>query len=251
MGPFKFKQFQVFHNRSALKVGVDGVLIGAWACRIIREKEVSLRRGLDVGCGCGLIALMLAQSLPEIHIDALDIDHDSADEAALNFNASLWASRLKVIQSDICNFADKEINKEKYDLIVSNPPFFNSGLNDMKTSRELARHQGNLSPLNLIRMSRTLLKSGGLLFMIAPYSQKDEIISEIHGSDLVATRICEVRDSEKKNPKRIMIEFRKIEKISEDSNLIVPEKESITLRDSEGEYTDKYKKLTGEFYLNF
>lgn len=194
--PFQFKQFTVSHSRSSMKVGVDGVLIGAWGA-------VDGAYGIDVGCGCGLIALMAAQRNSNAYIDAIDIDTPSVEEATCNFFNSPWSGRLSAKMADAIEFSKRPDNLEKYDFIVSNPPFFASGISDPSTQREKARHQGSLSPFTLISAAERLLRPGGTLSMIVPF---DQILP---ASSLEIERECHVADREGKAPKRKMIIMRK------------------------------------------
>lgn len=251
MAPFRFKHFQVCHDKSALKVGVDGVLIGAWTGHCLQNENLFVDRILDAGCGCGLIALMIAQHQPHALIDALDFHHDSVEEASYNFNNSPWGPRLNAIESDICTFTELLSNRGVYDLIVSNPPFFNSGVCPKESARQFARHQGTLSPRSLIHFSNHLLKNAGRLFLIAPFGQKEELLDECRVAKMYPKRVCEVQDSVLKLPKRIMLEVSKSwnsEAVAKFDDYIV---EKLSLREPDGKYSEDYKKLTGDFYLDF
>ncbi|MDE5774518.1 MAG: methyltransferase, partial [Muribaculaceae bacterium] len=163
--PFRFKRFSVNHNRSSMPVGVDGVLIGAWAGSCDTTGEVlSPRRILDVGCGCGLIALMCAQRFEDALIDAIDIDDASVLEAFDNISMSIFCDRVSVTLDDVCDYAKRHAGM--YDLIVSNPPYFAAGVLEPSTRRERARHQGTLSPVSLMNMSAVMLSDAGRLAMI-------------------------------------------------------------------------------------
>lgn len=229
---FTFKQFKVCHGKSSMKVGVDGVLIGSWG-------EVEGARGLDVGCGCGLIALMAAQRNQAALVDAIDIDPQSAEEASENFRKSSWADRLKACLKDAMELAEESF--ETYDFIVSNPPFFHSGIRPA-SSREKARHLGNLSPQALITLAAKTLKPGGTLSMIFLYEDTEEIIKEAKKLEFWLERICLVADKPGKRPKRTMVHFRKGESVS-------CLEETLYIRDGEGQFTEAYKDLTKEFYL--
>lgn len=183
---FRFKQFEVSHSRAALPIGVDGVLIGAWA-------ELRGRRVLDVGTGCGVIALMIAQRYPDAQVMAVDIHKPSVEEAEENFIRSPWSSRLEVKEK---SFAEVAISGEKYDLIVSNPPFFDSGVEATDSPRLSARHQGELSPYSLVEGASELLNPGGGLAMIVPTEMAEKLLSFaiLHG--MRPERVCRVKDHE-------------------------------------------------------
>lgn len=232
---FRFKQFAVSHHKSSMKVGVDAVMIGAWG-------EVNGKRGLDVGCGCGLIALMAAQRNPFAVIDALDIDSKSVEEAAWNFSKSIWKKRLNAVCCDINEFARQEINQAKYDFIISNPPFFRSGLYAPQSTREKARHESTLSPRILFIIGETLLAENGYISVILPADNLQELLPFITESYQIE-RLCMVADKPFKSPKRCMITATKTVKQSE-------LKESVLyIRNEDGTYSKQYRQLTDDFYL--
>ena len=163
---FRFKQFAVKNDRTAMKVGTDGVLLGAW-CPVDGAQRV-----LDVGTGCGVIALMIAQRNSLATIDAIDIDHDSIEEAAYNFMNSPWPERLTAIEGDF-NGLD---TGQRYDLIVSNPPFFTNGVLPTGEARTTARHTGALTYRQLIDGAMRLMTDGGSLALISPTDAEGDII---------------------------------------------------------------------------
>ena len=232
---FRFKQFKVSHMKSSMKVGVDSVLLGAWA-----SKEG--KKMLDVGTGCGLLSLMIAQRNPEIEITAIDIDEDSIDEARQNFKNSLWNNRIDAFRISFQDLCSSGV--EKYDLIISNPPYFNSGVTNLDSKRKLARHQGELTPELLIRDSRQILSGTGKLSMILPSDIWDEVKVNLKSIDLSLARICHVFTREGKKSKRILLEFSKDSKIScEETELI--------LKDGDNKETESYLELCKDFYINF
>lgn len=236
---FRFKQFEVHHGKSSMKVGVDGVLAGAWG-------SVVGEHGLDIGCGCGVIALMCVQRNPSCLVTAIDIDGPSAEEAAFNFSNSPWLSRLKAERQDAAAEGFLMENKGLYDFIVSNPPFFNSGVRNPETSREKARHQGTLSPEMLVSLSSTLLKESGTLTMIIPAEQIEDLTRTAlkKTSGLSMEKVCLIADRPGKMPKRALVLLRK-ERES------VLETTVLYIRNEDGEYSDEYKALTRDFYLKF
>ncbi|MCH5240633.1 MAG: methyltransferase [Muribaculaceae bacterium] len=234
---FRFKEFRVEHSRSSMKVGVDAVLLGAWAVSIKKEPYI-----LDVGTGCGVIALMLAQRYPAATIQGIDIDEASISEAQTNINNSPWGSRLsaalKRFPEDILN------SSQRYDLIVSNPPFFDSGVKNPTTPREKARHQAALSPYSLIENSPSLLNTGGSLCMIIPYEILAKVMKLVEEKGLCVNKVCYVKNNIKRPVKRVMIEIG-FPKEKEDN----VEVEHLILFEN-GEPTPAYRALTGIFYLN-
>lgn len=231
---FRFKKFTVSHSSSSMKVGVDGVLIGAWG-NVVGEI------GLDLGCGCGLLALMAAQRNPYCLIEAIDIHLPSVIQSSANFASSPWKSRLKVALTSASDLVSSPGSLNRYDFIISNPPFFNAGLKNISTPREIARHASSLSPQSVLNVSSELLKNGGTVSLIMPYSDI-KLLKKPHL--LHCERMCKVANLPGKIPKRIMLTFRK--GISLEESL-----ESLYIRDSSGNYSNDYKALTSDFYLNF
>lgn len=243
---FRFKQFEVNHFRSAMKVGVDGVLIGAW-CDVAGAGSI-----LDVGTGCGLIALMAAQRNSRARVDAIDIDMDSVEEARGNFMESRWKERLRVINislHELCSDVGKEIvPSHGYDLIVSNPPFFNSGGNPEASRRMAARHQGELSPLALLELAAGLLSERGMLSMIFPSEQLDEVNTFAKSYGWRLRRLAHVKGHPSAPEKRVMSEY--VREQHPESIMAIAE-ETIILEERPGEPTPRYCQLCHDFYLKF
>lgn len=234
--PFKFKQFDVSHYRSSMKVGVDAVILGAWA-------DVSAAKTiLDVGCGCGVISLMCAQRNPEATITAIDIHPESIAEAQENFSLSAWNERLKAELADFNEFCHNF--REKFDYIISNPPYFDSGIDTPETVREKARHQGNLSPEIILEKGRALLTPQGKIGMVIPFEQSDKIkeFAQLYG--MSACRELIMTGREGREPKRVFIEFY----FNSNQDLRT---EYLTLEKADGEYTEEYRSLCHDFYLKF
>lgn len=235
---FRFKQFDVDHSRSPMKVGVDGVMLGAWV------GVDSIRRILDVGCGCGLISLMLAQRNPEVEVLGIDIYGPAVEEAEENFMRSPWNDRLKAIKTDFCEFAVEGENIGRFDLIVSNPPFFDDGVNPTLSPRLGSRHTGGLSPVSLLTMGEHLLTPGGRIAMIVPPERFSDLKEAAAYKSLSICRCCKLISVEGKDPKRLLLEFKKESNAS-------PVIESLTINHTDGTYTSRYKIITSPFYLKF
>lgn len=241
-GLFHFKRFSVSHSASSMKVGVDGVLIGMWA-------SCGGSRILDAGTGCGVIALMLAQRNLSADIVAIDIDMPSVEEASLNFRNSPWSDRLS---AGLASF--NEINPDTYgrfDAIVSNPPFFDSGIRDLSTSRNRARHEGDFSPESLISHGPDLLTAYGTLAMIVPEASYDKIMKSAVKNGLALSRCVYVRDHAASKIKRVMMEFRRSRHEAEPSVSGKMEWPILTLFAEDGSPTDEYRELGKDFYLRF
>ena len=231
---FKFKQFSVKNECSAMKVGTDGVLLGAWVSLSGKEKTI-----LDVGTGTGVIALMLAQRCGSALITALDIDEPSVEEAAGNFADSPWNGRLKAIKGDFRSFE----NENQYDLIVSNPPYFINSLKAPQERRNAARHNDTLSHNDLIKGASRLLKEGGRLAVVLPSDEGDLFAGTAFESGLFLKRICRVRTKSGSLPKRCLMEFS-----AEKKEPLVEEE---LIMQSGAEFTPDYVSLTRDFYLAF
>lgn len=228
---FRFKQFEVVNDRTAMKVGTDGVLLGAW-CPVDVAKRV-----LDVGTGCGVIALMIAQRNPVAYIDGIDIDAASIEEAALNFARSPWSDRLA---AHLVDFNDMD-GSERYDLVVSNPPFFTNGILPDGDSRTQARHTTSLSYRQLIDGAACLLSDDGILALISPTDAERDIIEAATFASLPVRRLTRVIPVEGAAPKRTLWQI---------SRQDIPYRENIlTIANSDGAFTSQYINLTSAFYL--
>lgn len=210
---FHFKQFSVEDSACAMKVGTDGVLLGAWS-------EVGEAASiLDVGTGCGLIALMMAQKNSRAHIAALEIDEAAAKQARQNVLASPWHHRIVVEQGDFTIWTPTT----RYDAIVTNPPFFQETLLAPDQQRALARHtRTGLGFELLMKRSALLLRERGSLQLIAPKQAEEELLSLARQQGLNLVRGTDVRTVEQKNPKRVMLHFVKgMEGLPQRSTLVL------------------------------
>lgn len=232
---FKFKQFTVYQDKCAMKVGTDGVLLGAWN-DCVKAKTV-----LDVGTGTGLIALMIAQR-SNAEIDAVEIDKLACEQASENIKKSPWKTRVNIIHSSIQEYI-KGVEK-KYDLIVSNPPYFQNSLYAPDESRTNARHNSNLEYEDLINMALRLLNENGTLSLILPYIEGTMFIIKAAEKGLFCIRQTNVLPNPGKKPKRLMLEFKKIKKPLVEQELIIE-------LNKRHEYSEAYKNLTKDFYLAF
>lgn len=234
---FRFKRFSVWHHRSAMKVGVDGVLIGCWA------ETDGATKILDVGTGCGLIALIMAQRCPDATITGIDIDSESAEEAKLNAKESPWSERIRIMQ---CSFRDlTDDSNSKFDLIISNPPYFDSGVADISTRREQARHQGVLSPSAILEDGRKILNDGGEVAIIVPTELAEGLEAEAEILGYALTKKCLVRGHAEAPLKRALLQWKSGVR-SEVTGF-----ETLTLETSSGVPTDEYRTLCKDFYLKF
>ena len=229
---FHFKYFSCRHAISSMKIGVDGVLLGAWA-------NVSGSSILDVGTGCGVISLMCAQRNTTATIYAIDKDENSIKEAIINFQKSPWSERLEATLED---FMHNNLNN--LDLIISNPPFFNSGIKKPSTPREVARHQSSLSPAVILDKGSNMLNDNGRISMILPFDQSDEIRLHAESLGLKLIRANYVKDHASSKPKRSLMEFAY-------SGEPVKSIETLVLHSADGAPSPEYKNLCKDFYLKF
>ncbi len=229
---FRFKQFQIKNDISAMKVGTDGVLIGAWS------DVANSKRIIDAGSGSGLISLMLAQRCGA-EITGIEIDSAAYKESLENVNNSPWRDRISIINNDIINTDIKGV-----DHIVSNPPFFTNGITAPEKSRALARHCDTLNFKSLIKFAKDSLVTNGKLSFISTYEAKDEITSEAAFNGMCVTRFTNVISKpEKEMPVRILWELTK-----QCSRPILYDK--LYIRNNDNTYSAEYIALTKDFYIN-
>lgn len=221
-------------QKAAMRVNTDGVLLGAWA------NVTSAKTVLDVGTGTGVIALMLAQRCPA-EITAIEIEKNAAEEAAENIKQSNWNKRISVQN---CSFQDfMETATNSFDLIISNPPFFADGLKNLNQNKSIARHNDLLPFSLLIEGSVRLLAPDGRLALILPVDQALRFTKEVSEKGLFPERLTEVKPNPLKPANRYLMEF------SKKTSLLV--KDSLTIYTESGaEYSEQYKNLTRDFYLN-
>lgn len=232
-----------------MKVGTDGVLLGAWCpvdSQASSSKSLKSSKGfkvLDIGTGSGLIALMLAQRLPQAQITAIDIDNGAVEQAKYNFSISPWAERLDCQQTALQDLAGEGI----YDLIVSNPPYFQDSLKNPDSQRSIARHTDTLSYSELLANSARLLKEEGILALVLPIEAEQQIIALAQTYALYPTHITHVYPKPGKAAKRLLIALQAYP-------LPLPEgkgekRGELTLESETAPRSEAYIELTKEFYL--
>lgn len=226
---FQFKQFTVWQQHCAMKVGTDGTLLGAWA-----------RGGshiLDVGTGTGLIALMMAQRFAQAHIVGIDIDAEAAAQARSNVEASPFASRITILQQDFANPLTPHLSPlpSNFDAIVSNPPYFTDALPSPDARRTLARHATTLPFSLLMQRSWQLLSDQGELSLVIPADGCSLVESEAVLAGFFKCRECAVRTSPRKPAKRLLLAFAKHPRGMKRTELTIG--------------SDAYTELTKDFYL--
>ncbi|MFY0603060.1 MAG: methyltransferase [Flavobacteriaceae bacterium] len=235
--PFQFKEFTIHQDITAMKVGTDGVLLGAWCA--VDDFPNSI---LDIGSGTGLIGLMLAQRTDAMTIDAVDVDEQAYEQTVQNFELSDWGDRLFCYHSSFQEFAEEMAGEgEEYDLIISNPPFYTDEFETEDAARNKARFTSSLSFKELIEGANQLLSKAGRFVTIIPYKEEQAFVSLAIESNWFLTRVCRVKGTETSEIKRSLLEFS-----YEETELV---KEELVIEISRHNYTEKYKELTGDFYL--
>lgn len=231
---FHFKRFSVDDALCAMKVGTDGVLLGAWA-DVEGAKHI-----LDMGTGSGLIALMVAQRNHKAQIEAIDIDEGAVLQARKNIDASPWRGRIEVALSD----ANSYTSSQRFDHIVSNPPFFTTTLLSPDERRAMARHCSTLSYDDIITTAERLLVPEGRLSLILPTSEAAQF-RRVAFERLWLRRETTVLTRKGDAPKRTMMEFLLC------NEPLMPCVDTLEIYDDGGVYSDKYRQLTAEYYLKF
>ena len=229
---FTFKNFHISQDHTAMKVGTDGVLLGAWA-----EGGADI---LDIGTGTGLIALMMAQRFPSAHIDAVEMDEGAVADAHLNIVRSPVRDRINIIHTSLQDYHPQ--NGCRYEAIVCNPPYFINSLKSPLWQRSTARHADTLSCQELARHAERLLKENGKLSVIIPAENKETLESEALFCGLSIRKIVYVRTKEAKPVKRCLMEFTKAFPAHCDVHEAV-------LALSDGRRTEGYRQLTEDFYI--
>ncbi|WP_300977349.1 methyltransferase [Flavobacterium sp.] len=232
---FTFKQFVVEQDRCAMKIGTDGVLLGAWAP--IDNHPFSV---LDIGTGTGIIALMLAQRSAAQQIDALEIDEAAYEQATDNFENSPWNDRLFCFHAGLDEFIEEP--EDEYDLIVSNPPFYSEDYKTENESRDLARFQDAMPFEQLLEAADLLLSEHGIFAIIIPFKEEENFIALANEFELYPLKITRVKGTPTTEIKRSLLAFSR----TETTDLPIDE---LVIETARHLYTPEYIELTKDFYL--
>ena len=232
--PFQFKQFTVNQDQCAMKIGTDGVLLGAWTS--IETNPFSI---LDIGAGTGVLALMLAQRSHAEVIEALEIDDSAYEQCVDNFEQSSWNDRLFCYHASLEEFA-KEI-EDTYDLIICNPPFYAEDYKTKSSQRDLARFQDAMPFEHLLQSVAVLLSKNGTFSVVIPFSEEAKLITLASKLALFPKRITRVKGSPSSEIKRSLLEFSFLKPETKISELVI--------ETSRHQYTEDYVNLTQDFYL--
>lgn len=236
MASFTFRQFEIQQDRCAMKVGTDGVLLGAWA--------EGGKRILDIGSGTGLISLMMAQRYPEAHVVGIDMDDDACGQARENVVASPFADRVEIVVSRLQDFglANAGGSYAEFDAIVSNPPFFLNSLKNPDSKRSMARHADSLPFRDLFAGVKRLLSDNGVFSVVIPVDVLEPFEAEACFSGFCIVRKCLIKTVERKYPKRCLVAFAR----HRQGRL---EQTVECMMDREGNRSPWYAKITEEFYV--
>ena len=232
---FKFKQFSVEQDRCAMKIGTDGVLLGAWTP--IENNPFSI---LDIGAGTGIIALMLAQRSNAEQIDALEIDEEAYEQSVDNFENSPWSDRLFCFHAGLDEFVEEP--EDEYDLIVSNPPFYTDDYKSDNEQRDLARFADAMPFEDLIEAADLLLSENGIFAVIIPYKEEQNFLALAKDYELYPLKITHVKGTPTTEIKRSLLAFSRNENV----NFTIDE---LIIEISRHQYTPEYIELTKDFYL--
>jgi len=228
-----------------MKVTTDACLFGAWIVREVKSQipkafGIKIKNILDIGAGTGLLSLMFAQKNPELKIDAIELDKDAATQARFNVGSSPWKEQLNIIQADVKEFPFEK----KFDLIISNPPFYEKEIRSATDSKNVAHHSENLTLKELLVIIKDNLRDTGLFFLLLPYKRNEEIKKLFNDHELSISKILFVRQSVKHDYFRIFIK----------GSLNAEEKETefdeLSIWDDKQQYTNEFVNLLKEYYLH-
>ncbi|MCX6329277.1 MAG: methyltransferase [Bacteroidia bacterium] len=231
---FSFKQFTIYQDKCTFKVGTDGVLLGACA-NVAGVKQI-----LDIGTGTGLIALMLAQR-SSVEIFAIEPDHSSFEQALKNVENSKWSNKIKVENTDLQNFNPGTL---KFDLIVTNPPYFTNSLKNPDLRKSATRHNDTLNINELLRGASRLISEEGRFQIIMPYAEGNIFISEAQEHGFYCNNILKIKPLPTSEIRRLILTFSKHKQKAAEKFLTIE-------RGKRHEFTEEYIKLTKDFYLKF
>ncbi|MFN3967765.1 tRNA1(Val) (adenine(37)-N6)-methyltransferase [Flavobacterium sp.] len=232
---FQFKKFTVNQDRCAMKVGTDGVLLGAWTP--IDNRPFSV---LDIGAGTGILALMLAQRSSAEQIDAIEIDEQAFEQCVENFENSPWSDRLYCYHAGLDEFMEEP--EDEYDLIVSNPPFYSEDYKTESEQRDLARFQDALPFADLVEAASILLSENGIFSVIIPYKEETKFIGLAKECNLFPCKITRVKGTPTTEIKRSLLAF----SFAKKTNYPIDE---LIIETARHQYTEDYIALTKDFYL--
>ena len=238
---FRFKQFFVEDSHCGMKVGTDGVLLGAWAFADVELPSDRAVDILDIGTGSGLLALMLAQRFAHARITAIDIDADAIAQATANFAASPWSDRLTAIHTSVQELSQQP---QRFNLIICNPPYYDNSLRNPDPQRATARHTDTLTHRELFDCAARLLLPQGRFALIAPTESGPELLDCIVEQQLRTVRLTRVFSKPGKPQRRMLLEL-----LKNYYRVPTPKIDDFYIESSDSPRSDQYKALTQDFYL--
>lgn len=234
---FTFKQFFIAHDHCAMKVGTDSIILGAWS------GIESVARVLDIGSGSGLLAIMLAQrTAAEVLIDGVELDVMACQQARENVAVSPWSKKIEIIEQDIVKYA--QYSRRRYDLIVSNPPYFEPGVDCRTETRSIARYTLSLGHQLLLDSASSLLAECGRFCVVLPAEQANAFLLKAQLSGWWCSKGLSVKDSRRKKPYLQLLELKRGTFLGDER-----QETELVIRQEKREYSQQFRQLTGEFYL--
>ena len=231
---FQFKKFTVNQDRCAMKIGTDGVLLGAWCP--IDNHPFSI---LDIGAGTGILSLLLAQRSNAEQIDAIEIDENAFEQCVENFESSPWGDRLFCFHTGLDEFMEEP--EDEYDIIISNPPFYTEDYKTDNEQRDLARFQDALPFEDLVQAAHLLLSENGIFAIIIPFKEEEKFIALANHFEIYPFKITRVKGTPTTKIKRSLLAFSRVKKETSIDELIIETERH--------QYTEEYITLTKDFYL--
>jgi tRNA1Val (adenine37-N6)-methyltransferase len=235
---FRFKQFTVVQDRSAMKVTTDACLFGAWIAQRLEEKKNKAFHLLDIGAGTGLLSLMIAQEYKNVKIDAIELDEGSLEDLKFNFKESPWSEKLNGIHIDALDFQ----SKGNYDVIVCNPPFYGKEWTSPDPGRKLAHHGSGLKLEDLPALVKKHLSPEGKFFFLLPYKRLNEINRLLDENALFIHNWLLARQTPSHDPFRVLVEGT-MEKP------LLSSFDELVIKNEGGQYTDEFRSLIKGYYL--
>ncbi|HJS54591.1 MAG TPA: methyltransferase [Chitinophagaceae bacterium] len=238
---FQFKQFLIHQDRCAMKVTTDACLFGAWLTDEVGNQESAVNSVLDIGTGTGLLGLMFAQKNPEAKIDAIEIDKGAAEQARINVDSSPWKEQINIVQADTKLFPFEK----RFDLIMSNPPFYEKEIRSATDNKNIAHHGKELKLEELFRIIKNNLAADGNFFLLLPYKRNEEIRKLLKDHELQISKLLFVRQSVKHGYFRIMLKGKLSEEKDEETEF-----DEMSIWNENQQYTKEFTQLLNDYYLH-
>ena len=237
---FQFKQFTIHQELSAMKVTTDGCLFGAWTANAIHELKLPVMNALDIGCGTGLLSLMVAQLNPDIVLESVEIDEPAAQEAAQNISAAGKKATIHIFHQDILQYQPHK----KYSIIFSNPPFYEKELKGYNSARNTAHHNEGLRIDELLDWCKNWLEDNGRIYLLLPFKRETEVHEKINTAGFVVNRLTRVRPSARHGYFRCMLEMQF--NTQQFTGTLTDE---LAVKDELDQYTSDFTTLLRDYYL--